>query len=216
MVPGAARWFAPAPLAALERRAAPLVAELARRDYLAGGAPKAELSRRLFGRRGAAIADFHFDWLARRRVLELDGERARPAGQRLELSAPESGLAAKLVELYDAAGLEPPSPVEAARRLAASPPMVEGLVRHLIGRGRLLKLAGGLVISAAAFDRLRAELAGTGWTRFPVGRFKERFGLSRKFAIPLLERLDGIGATRRDGDERVLIGAGRDDAANTP
>ncbi len=215
LIAGGGRWFAPAPLAELERRAAPLVAELAQRDRLQGGAPKAEVARRLFGRRGAESAEFHFAWLARRKILELMGERVRPAGVRVELSAPETGLAAQLVALYDGAGLEPPSPAEAARRLAANPQMVEGLVRHLVGRGRLLKLAGGLVISAATFDRLRADLAETGWTRFPIGQFKERFGLSRKFAIPLLERLDAVGATRRDGDERVLLGSGRGGPAPT-
>ena len=38
--------------------------------------------------------------------------------------------------------------------------------------------------------------------------FKDRFGLTRKWAIPLLEHLDSTGATRRMGDERMVIRPG--------
>jgi selenocysteine-specific elongation factor len=38
-----------------------------------------------------------------------------------------------------------------------------------------------------------------------VAAFKELAGVSRKYAIPLLEYLDRNGVTRRDGDERIMI-----------
>jgi selenocysteine-specific elongation factor len=202
---GAGRWFAPAPLAALERRAAALLDEHFAAEPGSEGMPRAELVRRLLSRRGVPIADFHLDWLARRGVIEARGERVTRPGRGGAPDATESGLARSIVEVYDAAGLEPPSPAEVARRLSASPPMVEGLVRHLVKRERLLRLSSGLIVSAAAVERLRRDVEATGWERFDVGRFKERFALSRKFAIPLLERLDAIGATRRDGDQRIVV-----------
>lgn len=202
---GGGRWFAPAPLAALERRAAALLDEHFAADPGSEGMPRAELVRRLLSRRGVPHAPFHLDWLARRGVHELGGELVTRPGRRAGADAAESGLARKIVEVYDAAGLEPPSPAEVARRLSASPPMVEGLVKHLVKRERLLRLSGGLIVSAAAVERLQGDLDATGWERFGVGRFKERFGLSRKFAIPLLERLDALGSTRRDGDERIVV-----------
>jgi len=64
----------------------------------------------------------------------------------------------------------------------------------------------GLVVSAAAVAALRRDLAASGWERFTVAQFKERFGLSRKWAIPWLEHLDSTGATRRLGDERQVVG----------
>jgi len=39
--------------------------------------------------------------------------------------------------------------------------------------------------------------------KMSVGRFKEMFGISRKFAVPLLEHLDAVGFTKREGNERV-------------
>ena len=41
--------------------------------------------------------------------------------------------------------------------------------------------------------------------RIDVATFKERFGVSRKFAIPLLEYLDRERLTRRMGDSRVIL-----------
>ena len=42
-------------------------------------------------------------------------------------------------------------------------------------------------------------------TLFTVGVFKDRYGISRKYAIPLLEYLDRERVTRRVGDSRVVI-----------
>jgi selenocysteine-specific elongation factor len=41
--------------------------------------------------------------------------------------------------------------------------------------------------------------------RLPIGAFKEITGVSRKYAIPLLEYLDREHLTRRAGDERVIL-----------
>jgi len=51
---------------------------------------------------------------------------------------------------------------------------------------------------------LRRELLAMSWERFSVAQFKDRFGLTRKWAIPLLEHLDASGVTRRAGDDRLV------------
>jgi selenocysteine-specific elongation factor len=113
-----------------------------------------------------------------------------------------------VVESYEAAGLDPPSPAALAAQLGAKPAILEGVVRYLVDRGRLLRLAGGQVIAAAVVETLARDLAATGWERFSVPEFKDRFGLSRKWAIPLLEHLDSRGATRRLGDVRLVVKSG--------
>ena len=45
-----------------------------------------------------------------------------------------------------------------------------------------------------------ARLGGRCGARIDVATFKERFGVSRKFAIPLLEYLDRERVTRRTGE----------------
>jgi selenocysteine-specific elongation factor len=41
--------------------------------------------------------------------------------------------------------------------------------------------------------------------KIDVARFKDMTGVSRKYAIPLLEYLDRERVTRRVGDERVIL-----------
>jgi selenocysteine-specific elongation factor len=126
-------------------------------------------------------------------------------GRRAELSGDESRLAAQVLAAYEGAGLTPPSPGELATRLAAKQQIFDGVVRYLLQQGRLVRLPGGLLLSRGALDKLVADLRATDWVSFSVPRFKDRFELSRKWAIPLLEHLDSLGVTRRVGDDRQLI-----------
>jgi selenocysteine-specific elongation factor len=41
--------------------------------------------------------------------------------------------------------------------------------------------------------------------RLPIAAFKELTGVSRKYAVPLLEHLDRERVTLRVGDERVIL-----------
>ena len=83
--------------------------------------------------------------------------------------------------------------------------ILEGVQRFLLQQGKLARLPGGLLISVQAVERLRDALRSSGWDRFTVPEFKDRFGLSRKWAIPLLEHLDSTGVTRRLGDQRQVV-----------
>ncbi|HEX2254327.1 MAG TPA: SelB C-terminal domain-containing protein [Thermoanaerobaculia bacterium] len=201
----ARRWIVPAAFRRVSERAARALADHFQRDRLSRGMPKAEAVRRLLPGRSAELADVYLSWLAAQGVLADEGERLTLPGREAKLSGEESKLARAIVERYEAAGLAPPSPGEVASTLGAKPQVLEGMVRFLVERGRLVRLPGGLILSAAARDALRRDLEATGWERFGVPQFKDRFGLSRKWAIPLLEHLDSIGATRRAGDERLVV-----------
>jgi selenocysteine-specific elongation factor len=68
-----------------------------------------------------------------------------------------------------------------------------------------------LLFHEEALRGLKREMAAvragapTGQARIDVATFKERFGVSRKYAIPLLEYLDRERVTRRVGDTRILV-----------
>ena len=79
------------------------------------------------------------------------------------------------------------------------------MLRYLYQRKRVARVGQGLFIAQSQLDRLADELAKTGWTQFSVPDFKDRFGLTRKWAIPLLEHLDQVGRTRRKGDLREVV-----------
>ena len=126
-------------------------------------------------------------------------------GRGVDLSNEESALSKAVLQRFEAAGLEPPSPGEIRQALNAKPQILEGVIRFLHQRGSLVRLPGGLFLAATAFAELRRDLDTSGWDRFSVAQFKERYKLTRKWAIPLLEQLDSSGATRRIGDERQIV-----------
>jgi selenocysteine-specific elongation factor len=185
-------------------RARRVLREYFERDRLAEGMPKAEAVRRILRGRGGELAERYLEWLQAERVLVVAGDRVAPPGRRAALSHDESRLAAQVLAAYEGEGLTPPGPKEMAARLAAKPQILEGVVRHLLERKALVKLPGGLLLSRAAVDRLVGELRASGLQRFTVAQFKDRWALSRKWAIPLLEHLDSMGVTRRVGDERLV------------
>jgi len=71
----------------------------------------------------------------------------------------------------------------------------------------LVKLSADLVFHRDALLDLRKRMSSEK-VKFPkidVARFKDLTGVSRKYAIPLLEYLDREHVTRRVGDERVIL-----------
>ena len=77
----------------------------------------------------------------------------------------------------------------------------------LINSGELIKVAD-LVFHRSAIDGLRAILQqhkAEHGAKLDVGMFKDLTGISRKYAIPLLEYLDRQRVTRRVGDAREIL-----------
>ncbi len=199
------RFIVPDAFRRVSRRAGEVLEEYFAANRLARGMPKAEAVERILPGDASDLSAVYLDWLEAQGVLTVDGDRLNLPGREAELTGRESQLAQDLVAAYEAAGLTPPSPAEMADRLGAKPQIVDGLVVYLVERGRLVRLPEGLLVAASRIDELRRELAATGWERFTVAQFKDRFDLSRKWAIPLLEHLDSTGATRRLGDERQVV-----------
>jgi selenocysteine-specific elongation factor len=204
--PGRARrWIAPSAVQRVTERARRILKEHFQKDRLAESMPKAEAVRRILRGRAAELADVYLGWLEAQKVLAVQGDQVTLPGRSAQLTGEESRLAAAVIERFERAGLAPPSPGEVTQELGAKPQILEGVVRHLIARGRLTRLPSGMILASSALAGLRRDVLDSGWERFSVADFKDRFGLSRKWAIPLLEHLDATGATRRLGDDRMVV-----------
>ncbi len=199
------RFLAPATYLRLAERAARVLAEHFKRDRLAVAIPKADALRRIVRGRGAELGDVYLDWLGKQKVLQVAGDQITLPGRGSQLTSEESDLSTQVLARFDGGGLAPPSPGDVGQALSAKPQIVDGVIRHLVAKGELIKLPSGLILAASAVADLKGKLLATGWPRFTVGQFKDHFGLSRKWAIPLLEHLDSTGATRRMGDERMVV-----------
>jgi selenocysteine-specific elongation factor len=81
----------------------------------------------------------------------------------------------------------------------------KSLLQLLLRDKRLTRVSEDLVFHQRAIDGLRLQLSARKGQRFSVTDFKEWTGVSRKYAIPLLEWLDRERVTRRDGDARLVV-----------
>jgi selenocysteine-specific elongation factor len=210
------RYVTPAAYQRLTERARRVLKEYFQKDRMAMGMPKAEAVRRILRGRAADLADVYFAWLTAQKVLAVQGDQVVLPGRGSELTPEESRLAAAVLDRFQKAGLTPPGPTDLQIELQTKPQILDGVVRHLVARGQLLRLPSGLVLAATAVADLRQSLLATAWERFSVADFKDRFGLTRKWAIPLLEHLDSTGATKRAGDDRLVVRASRLIQENRP
>ena len=82
----------------------------------------------------------------------------------------------------------------------------DALARFLEAQGKLVRLGGGHVVGAAAYEQAKSvmldECRSAG--EITIARFRDLLGIGRRDAQLLLERFDQDGLTRRDGDRRVL------------
>ncbi len=144
--------------------------------------------------------------LAEKGELRADAERVHPPGVAAKLSGKDKDAQEKLAALLDQAGLQPPRTDELPALIEQPPPRTQALLKALAAAGRAAKISEDLWFGAAPLAELRrkllAHLAAAG--SVDAQSFKELTGLTRKFAIPLLEYFDRERVTLRIGDKRVL------------
>jgi selenocysteine-specific elongation factor len=146
--------------------------------------------------------------LVARRKIELAGEIVKRAGTEIALQPEEARAKEQIDAAFAAAGLAVPAVKEVLAKLAVDARRAEKLLQILLREQRLVRVTAELVFHRDALGELRERLRNFQKTRGPritVPVFKELAGISRKYAIPLLEYLDRQGVTRRAGDERVIL-----------
>jgi selenocysteine-specific elongation factor len=132
------------------------------------------------------------------------------AGHAVALSPEETAVLEALEARLRAAGLQPPDPATLAADLRQPPAVVDRVLHLMLKRRRAVRLEA-LVFHHDALAQLKAEIAARkaaapgGRATVDVKAFKDAYGVSRKFAIPLLEYLDRERVTRRAGDVRIVL-----------
>ncbi len=193
---------------ALEEIARAAREELARRlegEVVSAGIPARDFAASILPRPALPLADLYLEELRQRGILDISAGMVLPAGRSEHMTSLGEELTREIERRYREAGLAPPSPAELARALGARPATVEGICSFLVRRGRLVRLAGKYLIHGAVLDEVRRSLLDWGVESFGVGEFKDRFGLTRKLAIPILEWLDSEKVTFRQGSRRSVL-----------
>ena len=179
-----------------------ILKEFHRKNPLQPGAAKEELrSRELAG-----APPFLLDaLLARAKDIVSEGDIVRLASHRVALKQDEEEAVAKIEALFRDGGLAVPSTSEVLAKSGIEPARARSLLQILLKNRRLIRVGDELIYHGSAIDALRRKLADRKGARFSVPEFKDWTGVSRKYAIPLLEFLDRERLTRRDGDVRIIL-----------
>ncbi len=118
----------------------------------------------------------------------------------------ETQRLAAVAQAYESAGLAAPSVLEVAQRLNLKEPEMRRLVTVLQRNKTLVRMGSdNLFIHSGALKQLAMQLTALRGSLMDVARFKQLTGLSRKYAIPLLEYLDRQRITRIQGDQRLVL-----------
>jgi len=140
--------------------------------------------------------------------IAVQGELIKQTGAEIALLPEEAKAKEQIEAAFAMTGLTVPAVREVLAKLPVEAKRAEKLLQILLREKVLVRVTPELVFHRAALAQLKEHLAGykkTRGERIGVPAFKELTGITRKYAIPLLEYLDRERVTRRAGDERVIL-----------
>jgi len=139
--------------------------------------------------------------------LGLTGEIVHLAGRGVVMKDEEAESKKVIEDAFASAGLRVPSLREVLAGLKVDQTRAHKIVTLLLREKVLVKVADDLVFHQTSLLELRRSIASlkAATPRIDVARFKDMTGVTRKYAIPLLEYLDRERVTRRVGNERVIL-----------
>ena len=196
-------------LAALENLKKWLINELTTfmaANPLKEGIGKEELKTRLPKRTDQRFFTPLLAALERDTLVMPDREIVKPAGLAIPKNISGDGLGARIDDLLQEGGNEPPTVKELIEQLRSSEKSVRDNLALMVRNGAAIRISNDLFYSRPALDGLREKLVDLLREKGEIvpPEYRDITGLSRKFLIPLLEHFDSEKLTIRVGDKRVL------------
>jgi len=137
-------------------------------------------------------------------IKETDG-RFSLSSFKMTLSPEEEKILKKLEEMCFIGEFRSISLKELQKIFRLSLTRLNRMLSFLIERKKIVQGKDGFLIHSRWLDEIIWRLKESGKRELTVSDFKRMTGLSRKYAIPLLELLDQMGVTRRKGDVRLIL-----------
>jgi selenocysteine-specific elongation factor len=177
-----------------------------KRNALVAGMSKEEL-RGQFSEVTPEVFEGVFNEALQAKKIELAGELVRLVGRGVVMKDEEAESKKIIEAAFANAGLKVPALKDVLAGLKVDKLRAQKIVTLLLRDKVLLKISDDLVFHRDALLDLRKRMAleKAKSPKLDVARFKDLTGVTRKYAIPLLEYLDREHVTRRIGDERVIL-----------
>jgi selenocysteine-specific elongation factor len=192
-------------LDALKVRVITATSDFHKNNPLVAGISKEELREQV----GALSAVFEpvATTLIRERKIEITGDMVHMPGRGVILKDEEAESKKTIEYTFESAGLKVPALHEVLAELKIDRARSQKIVTLLLRDRVLIKISDQLVFHHTALEALRRQVAlhKTKSPKIDVAQFKELTGVSRKYAIPLLEYLDRERVTKRIGDARTIL-----------
>ena len=181
------------------------VAAFHKKNSLVGGIAREALREQV--KASPEVFTAALDLLAREKNIEVAGDLVRLPGHGVVMKDEEAESKKKIEGAFASAGLKVPALHEVIAGLKVDKARAQKIVTLLLRDKMLVKISDELVFHRTALEQLRRLVAEqkAKSTRMDVAKFKELTGVSRKYAIPLLEYLDREHVTKRVGDAREIL-----------
>jgi selenocysteine-specific elongation factor len=142
-------------------------------------------------------------------VVRSDRDQVRLQSHAIRLTPEQQRVVDGLEAAFRAAGAAPPSAEEALGRFGVKGTEKHELFQLLVADRRLLRVKESLFFHAAALGEIQDKVVAHLKEKKEIGPadVKDLLGVSRKYAIPLMEYLDLQRVTVRQGERRVLRSA---------
>jgi selenocysteine-specific elongation factor len=176
-----------------------------KKNSLVGGIAREELREQV--KASAEVFAASLDRMVRDKKIEIAGDLVRLPGHCVLMKDEEAESKKKIEEAFATAGLKVPALNDVIAGLKVDRVRAQKIVTLLLRDKVLIKISDELVFHRSALEELRRLLLAqkAKSPKMDVARFKELTGVSRKYAIPLLEYLDREHVTRRVGDVREIL-----------
>jgi selenocysteine-specific elongation factor len=199
------RFFHAPAIFGLQRFIVSTVEDFHQKNPLVGGISREQLREQV----GASVEVFDavVGMLLRDQKIEAAGDMVRLPGRGVAMKDEETESKRKIEEAFAVAGLKVPALHEVIAGLKVDKARAQKIVTLLLRDKLLVKISDELVFHRGALEELRRIIAAqkAKSPKMDVAKFKELTGVSRKYAIPLLEHLDRERVTRRVGDAREIL-----------
>jgi selenocysteine-specific elongation factor len=137
--------------------------------------------------------------------IRVKGTQIAEISFRPTLKPKQEVLLQRVEELLGSAGLEIPSPKKISQSLNLPPQAVDQILSVGFDTGRLVWLDEGIYLTAGDLSLWASKVREAFAEQpFSASEFRDKFGGSRRTVIPLLEQLDALGVTVRQGDKRSV------------